>query len=294
MSKYGMNLARVARLGRRQLIAFALLSAVVNGMVTALVGAWLAQTYAGYQNKRQSVQAIANLVYERRTRAGMVVWALRRNAEIDEVRYRKRAYDEAFVEWNKKIQLNVFMIRDIVGERGLTRVETQFQDMLVPALSATDRCLTEAYDARIKNTDPMPIINGCHMVHLHQFTLDCGATITNELDRLTRLSFLPGAGVSISDRAAAEARIDKGCAKPDILNPSPLPLPSAQPGAQPAPKPKEPEPKDMVAVPGSPTASTLVAPPGPALAPTPAPGMAIPDTMARDTVAPAPRTTEGR
>jgi hypothetical protein len=72
MSKYGLGLARVADLGRRQLIGFAILSAVVNGMVTASVGAWLAQTYAIYQKKTVAIQGIADLVYERRTRAGMV------------------------------------------------------------------------------------------------------------------------------------------------------------------------------------------------------------------------------
>src|SRR5688572_24814824 len=83
------GLLRYARLTRRQLIVFALASAVINGIITASVGAWLAQTYSTYQARRAAIETIAHLVYERRTRAGMVASAIRRNAEIDEVRHRK-------------------------------------------------------------------------------------------------------------------------------------------------------------------------------------------------------------
>ncbi len=85
MSKYGMGFIRSARLTRRQLILFALISAVLNGVVTACVGTWLAQTYATQQSRRKSVEALAHLIYERRTRAGMVVLAMRRNAALDEI-----------------------------------------------------------------------------------------------------------------------------------------------------------------------------------------------------------------
>ena len=227
MSKFGFGLANTAGLGRRQLIAFAIVSAIVNGIVTAGVGAWLAQTYAAYQRKTQSIQLIAELVYERRARAGMVVWAARRNAELDELRYRKRAYDEAYVAWNKRIQNNVFVIREISGEPGVTRIETQFQDMLVPALAETDRCLTAAYDIRLRGADPVPVLDACRMADLHQFTLDCAATITNELSKMTRLSFLPFSAPSASQRAVAIGWIDKACQN----MPKPLVVPPPAPAA---------------------------------------------------------------
>lgn len=229
MSKYGMGLIHTAQLGRKQLIAFAILSAIINGLVTAGVGAWLAQTYAAYQKKTTAIQSIADLVYERRTRAGMVVWAIKRNAELDELRYRKRAYDEAFVSWNTKVQRNIFMIRDISGQKGVTRLETQFQDLLVPGLTATDHCLTKAYDARLVGGDPLPVLDACQMTGLHQFTLDCAATFTNELDRLTRLSFLPWGGSTEEGRKAAEGRIDKYCANMPMAKPEAALAKSADP-----------------------------------------------------------------
>ena len=69
MSQRG--LLKHARLTRQQLIAFALASAVLNGVITASVGAWLGQTYAKYQARKQSIESLVHLVYERRTRAGM-------------------------------------------------------------------------------------------------------------------------------------------------------------------------------------------------------------------------------
>ena len=245
MSKYGLGLARVARLGRRQLIAFAILSAIVNGLVTATVGTWLAQSYAAYQKKATAVQGLADLVYERRTRAGMVMWAIKRNAELDELRYRKRAYDEAFVAWNKRVQYNIFMIRDISGEKGVTRLETQFQEMLVPALSDVDSCLTKAYDVRIGGGDGKPLLEACQMMDLYQFTLDCAATLTNELDRLTRFSFMPFSGPSESQLKAVEARVDRGCTRP----PPPL-------ASQPAANATLPAPSAASSAPAEPTTAT--------------------------------------
>ena len=35
----------------------------------------------------------------------------------------------------------------------------------------------------------MPILDACRMAQMHQFMLDCGATFTDELYKLTQLSF---------------------------------------------------------------------------------------------------------
>jgi hypothetical protein len=213
---------RYARLTRRQFILFALLTAVMNGIVTATVGAWLAHTYTTHHERTQSIENLANLIYERRIRAGMVMRSLLRGAELDEVRYRKRAYDEAFVEWNKKVQLNVFMIRTAMGERALSPFELVLQDMLVPAMSEVDRCLTTAYDQRLKGEDPKPTIATCKFEDLHQFVLDCGATITNELDKITRVSLIPFVGASLDDRDKAKARIERACKRgEEAVKPAP-------------------------------------------------------------------------
>lgn len=230
MSKYGVGLLRAARLTRRQLIVFALVSAVINGIVTATIGAWLAQTYTTQQNQRKVVESISHLVYERRTRAGMVVSALRRNAELDELRYRKRAYDESYVDWNKNVLLNLVAIREVMGEVTLPKLEAEFQDQLVAAMSDVDRCLTKAYDARINNQDPLPLLDACRMAGLHQFVLDCAATFTNELHKVTRLSFVPLYNDLGKVRILAEERIRRSCVRPpELVEVSGTPPPAATP-----------------------------------------------------------------
>ena len=252
MTTRGLGLLTSAGLTRRQLVGFALMSAVLNGIITASVGAWLGQTYAKYQARRQSIESIVHLVYERRTRAGMVSSALRRGADIDEVRFRKRAYDEAYVEWNKNIMQNIFAIREVTGETLISSLEGHFQDGLVAAMSDVDRCLTKAYDARIANQEPKAILDQCHMAEMHQFVLDCGATFTNELYKLSKLSFLPFAKNINEGPAVSERRIAKACIRVE---------------------PPKPEPKPNVKLPESPAAAAplpdAVQPPQPTAAPQP-------------------------
>jgi hypothetical protein len=230
MSKYGMGLIRSARLTRRQLILFALISAVLNGVVTACVGTWLAQTYATQQSRRKSVEALAHLIYERRTRAGMVVSAMRRNAALDEIRYRKRAYDEAYVDWNKNILLNLFVIREVGGELKFATLEKMFEDELVAAMADVDRCLTKAYDRKLAGEDVVPVLDGCRMGQLHQFILDCGATFTDELYKLTRLSFVPFSNARADRKRLSEINIKANCTRapePPASPASPAPITGA-------------------------------------------------------------------
>lgn len=246
MATASRGLLRYARLTRRQLIAFALVSAAINGIITASVGAWLGQTYTKYQARRQSIENLVHLVYERRTRAGMVASSLRRGADLDEIRFRKRAYDEAYVDWNKNVMQNVFAIREVTGEHLISGLETYYENGLVESMADVDRCLTKAYDARLANSDPKVELEKCHMAALHQFVLDCGATFTNELYKLTKLSFIPFSTTQES-RATSEKRIAKACTRQ---------AETAQPPAPPA----SPEPSDAVA-------PSAAAPPAPQPAP---------------------------
>jgi len=224
------SLLRYARLTRRQLIVFALASAVINGIITASVGAWLAQTYNTYQSRRDAIAAIARLVYERRTRAGMVASAIRRGAETDEVRHRKQAYDEAYVDWNKNVMLNLFAIREAAGDLNVSALEPVFEDYLVAALADVDRCITKAYDARIGNADAKAILEQCRMPELHQYVLDCGATFTNELYKLTQPTFIPFTGQFAKTKALAEERIRSYCVEKAVPPPAPTaPAPASPP-----------------------------------------------------------------
>jgi hypothetical protein len=224
------GLLRYARLTRRQLIVFALASAVINGIITASVGAWLAQTYSTYQARRAAIETIAHLVYERRTRAGMVASAIRRNAEIDEVRHRKQAYDEAYVGWNKNVMLNLFAIREAAGDLNVSSLEPVFENNLIAAMADQDRCVTKAYDARLAGEDAKAVLDSCRMAELHQYVLDCGATFTNELYKLTQPTFIPFTGQFAKTKALAEERIRSYCVEKAVPPPAPTaPAPASPP-----------------------------------------------------------------
>ena len=255
MSKYGMGLIRAARLTRRQLIVFALASAVLNGIVTAFVGTWLAQTYATQQSRRKSVESLAHLIYERRTRAGMVVSSMRRNAPLDEVQFRKRAYDEAYVDWNKNILLNLFVIREVGGDMKFAGLEKSFEDELVASMADVDRCLTKAYDRKLAGEDVVPMLEACRMAQLHQFILDCGATFTDELYKLTRLSFSPFSNAKAERKRLAEINIKANCTRPPEPPPpstTTAPLTGTLPPTAPAPAPAMAPAATSVAPPQSP------------------------------------------
>jgi hypothetical protein len=260
MSKYGMGLLRSARLTRRQLVTFALVSAVLNGVVTACVGTWLAQTYATQQSRRKSVETLAHLIYDRRTRAGMVVSSLRRNALPEEIQYRKRAYDEAYVDWNKNILLNLFAIREVAGDLKFTTLVKAFEDELVASMADVDRCLTKAYDAKLAGQDPAPLLDACRMATMHQFVLDCGATFTDELYKLTQITFYPFSRALEERKRLAEINIKANCTRPPEAPPA-VPTTTATTPAAPAP------PQTPAAAP----ASAPEPPPATPAAPSPAP-----------------------
>jgi hypothetical protein len=260
-----LGMLRLARLTRRQMIVFALASAILNGIITASVGAWLGQTYAKYQARKQSIESLVHLVYERRTRAGMVVSALRRGTDLDEVRYRKRAYDESYVDWNKNVMQNIFAICEVTGEHMISGLEKYYEDGLVAAMADVDRCLTKAYDVRVANGDPKAELEKCNMSQSHQFVLDCGATFTNELYKLTKLSFIPFMPrVGTEGRETSQRRVQAACTRVVVAKPSeqPVAAPAAQVAAPPSPAP--------ATAPAQPTVET------PSQAPSPRPATSAP------------------
>ena len=52
------------------------------------------------------------------------------------------------------------------------------------------------------------------MTQMHQFILDCGATFTDELYKLTRLSFSPFSNAKAERKRLAEINIKANCTRP--------------------------------------------------------------------------------
>ena len=214
MVRLPYRLITEAGVTRQTLLVFMIISAILNGMVTATVGAWLAHSYSVAQTQRTSINGLSTLLYDRRAKAGMVASSLRRNGELDELKLRKRSYDEAYVEWNKSLRPNLFAIREVMGEQAYTELEQDFEKYVIDPLSKMDGCITRAYDAKITGQDALKELEVCKMAQLYQLTLDCGASFTNELYKLTRVALFPYSGPREPERAAARARISKSCDRP--------------------------------------------------------------------------------
>jgi hypothetical protein len=166
---------------------------------------------------------------------------MRRNAPLEEIQYRKRAYDEAYVDWNKNILLNLFAIREVAGGLKFTMLVKVFEDELVASMADVDRCLTQAYDRKLKGEDVAALLDACRMAKMHQFVLDCGATFTDELYKLTRITFSPFSRALEERKRLAEVNITTNCTRPPEAPPltgtvtTPGTAPAAPPTAAAAP-----------------------------------------------------------
>jgi hypothetical protein len=144
------------------------------------------------QTRQLAVGGLSKYIYERRVRGEMLLSGMRRHADAPtqesraEVLARKRQYDEAYVNWNTNHQANLLLIRQVLGTSTYSDFEGLLEFRLVSQVfSPLDKCLTQAYDATIRNRDPRPILQACKANELVQRSLDCGYALTDELFRLS-------------------------------------------------------------------------------------------------------------
>jgi hypothetical protein len=158
------------------------------------------------QEKQAAVQQFSKYIYERRARAELLASALKRHARapnpesLKEVIDRKRFYDEAYFNWNANHQANLLLVRQILGSEKYSAFESLVEFRLVGKIfRPIDSCLTKAYDAAIRDIDPIPILKECNSGTLMQQALDCGYAITDELFKLSGAVIDENDAVSIVD-----------------------------------------------------------------------------------------------
>jgi hypothetical protein len=116
----------------------------------------------------------------------MLASSMRRKASLDELRERKRLYDDAYAVWNTNHQANLFLVREVLQASDYSDFESDVENRLVGEIfRPLDSCLTRAYDARMAEQDPNPILQACSVSDLIQQALDCGYALTNELYKLS-------------------------------------------------------------------------------------------------------------
>lgn len=189
----------------RHPLVIVLVTFALTGIVGAVFSHWLSKRQSEVtrlrvetEARKDAVQKFSRYVYERRARAEMLTSSFRRNAPLDEIRERKKFYDDVYVDWNSNHQANLFLIRDVLQADQYSLFENVVEFVLVGKIFAPlDACLTEAYDTRLKDGDAIKILDQCQARGLLRQALDCGYAITDELYKLS-------AGATDQTRAANE------------------------------------------------------------------------------------------
>lgn len=148
-----------------KLSANPLLLLVVGFILTTLVGNLLTSWYSSRQLDQQknieqikakqeaglsAISKISELMYERYTTAMFLASALKRDAPLEEIKDRKKLYDDASLKWNTQIQNTQLIVRSITSDSAYSKTESFIQYGLTPHYSMIDRHLTAGYDAALR------------------------------------------------------------------------------------------------------------------------------------------------
>lgn len=148
-----------------------------------------AQTEAERQRvdaRQQGIQGLSRLIAERRARAELLISAMIHRAPIEDILERKRAYDNAYISWNTNHQSNLFLVRHALRQTNYSRFEGLLEELLIKNIfTPLDKCVTDAYYARLRNADPVSVLTACNAVGLHRRALSCGSGFADEIFKLT-------------------------------------------------------------------------------------------------------------
>lgn len=138
---------------------------VAGFLLTTIVGTVLTSWYSSRQLEQQkgieqikakqeaglaAISRISELMYERYTTAMFLASALKRDAPLEEIKERKKLYDDASLKWNTQIQNTQLIVRSITSDSAYSKTESFIQYGLTPHYSMIDRHLTAGYDAALR------------------------------------------------------------------------------------------------------------------------------------------------
>ncbi len=167
----------------------------VGFLLTGVIGTLLSNYYSNKQferekfleitnTRRSAIQSFASLIYLRLSRADMLTSSLKRSAPLEEVKDRKKLYDDAYVSWNSNLQANLFLIRSVIEAKGYSDFEGHVEFRLTPILTKVDACLTQAYDQKLKNVNPKKVLESCKLKDILNLSQDCSYAITDGLFKI--------------------------------------------------------------------------------------------------------------
>jgi hypothetical protein len=203
---------------------------IVGFFLTSIIGGSLTYWFSSLNQSQQiaettrnsaisAVGDIAQLVGERRQRASLLIVEIERGASRQEAEALKRAYDEAFVQWNVKLPTDILRVKAGLGSRYPLFLD-RYMNSLVnfnflvagsdvdlsviakmpkrPGLvSIMHTCLNDTYDAYRDNEFKMlpkvqAIISDCKFHEVNeQFIICVGLMFESLYDAVSDLGVLP-------------------------------------------------------------------------------------------------------
>ena len=178
-------------------------SVSVVGLCVGIISTIYVMTGTSY--RATSANNLISLVYERLTRAEMVAESLRRSGNKSDTRRLKVVYDEAYVNWNQNLRMNMFALRDIVtGNEGDTYadLEINFGKSIVDPLRKIDNCITRGYDSYIASGNTVFEFEACHLVELETYMHRCARSFSMKLMATSSVSSSLFSWLDISSRSS--------------------------------------------------------------------------------------------
>lgn len=177
--------------------------AIFKVVAATVLGAALTIFYSQYMKNRDAInqksrtrmetsRLLAEIVFERQERSVLLYSGIKNLAfPADEITYRKRRYDESYIEWNRVFELNKLRIKNSVAKRDAQIIEQSYSRSINPAFAVLDDCLTSAYLARVSGdtaNSSLTLQNCKAGDHLRQIET-CAIGLINFLDHRSRQIF---------------------------------------------------------------------------------------------------------
>lgn len=139
----------------------------------------LEQVKSKRENGILAINEITGLMYSRYAASTLLASSIKRKAPIEELKERKRIYDEAYLKWNTNIQTTQLTVRGLTSDTVYSKIEAVIQYCLMPHYNNIDINLTEGYDARMNSQNWT--YDTLFLKQEFKSSLDCGYTISNYL-----------------------------------------------------------------------------------------------------------------
>jgi len=134
---------------------------IVGFLLTGIIGTGLSYYINSNQLKGQEIKArkengilainkISEMMYQRYTAAALLASSLKRNSAVEELKERKKMYDDAYFRWNTNILIIELTVRGLTSDTVYSKIEGKIEHCLKDHFSNIDQYLTDGYDARLE------------------------------------------------------------------------------------------------------------------------------------------------